>query len=106
MRACGPSPSLLASHAAMCARRGAQPALVCGQPGREPPPAACLRRRSTRSTPPPQAATAGTPPRAPRLLPPPGVAPVVQALEAGIAFLPVTKGTLGYLPEATNLGVM
>lgn len=59
MRPCGPSPAPPASHAAMCARRGAQPARVCGQPARRaaraaacrlpPPPCAALHAAASRS---------------------------------------------------------
>lgn len=57
-----------------------RPECVASRPGErpEPPPVACLRRRAPRSTPPPPAVAAGAPPCAPRLLPPPGVAPPVQ----------------------------
>lgn len=57
-----------------------RPEYAASQPGERPePPPACPSRPALRSTPPlPLAATAGAPLRAPRLLPPPGVAPAVQ----------------------------
>ncbi|CAO2642545.1 hypothetical protein LEMLEM_LOCUS26241, partial [Lemmus lemmus] len=60
-----------------------RPECVASRPGErpEPPPDACLSRRAPRSTPPSPAVAAGAPPCAPRLLPPPGVAPAVQVTE-------------------------